>query len=728
MNITRILVIALIAVAIGGYFLFNLDQYLTLNYVQSRFAEIQQFQNENFTLTALIYFSVYVMIAALSIPGAAIISLLGGAIFGLVWGIIIVSFASSIGATLAFLVSRLLLRDWVQSRFGGYLASINRGIEKGGNFYLFSLRMVPLFPFFMVNLVMGLTPIRAGSFYAVSQAGMLLSTAVYVNAGSELGQINSLSELMSVPVIISLVLLGLFPLGARFLVGVIQRRSIMRKFSKPVRFDANVVVIGAGSAGLVASLIIARAKAKVILIEKNRMGGDCLNTGCIPSKSFIRSGRIMSYIRRANEFGIDDASADVNFSNIMVRVNKIITKIEPHDSVERFTSLGVECVIGGARIESPYTVSVNGHSINTRSIILATGARPIVPTIPGLEEIDYLTSDTVWSLQELPRRLLVVGGGPIGCELAQAFHNLGSEVTQVDIASRLLPREDPEVSQAVMDKFIGDGIKVIIGCQLDSFGNDGGQLFIKIRHQQEELRIYFDNVLLAIGRKPNVEGFGLEELGLSLTPQGSVQVDNAMRTAYPNIYACGDVATSYQFTHMASFQAWFAALNALTGSLWLSRAKYNVVPWATFTDPEVARVGLSEQEAKEQNTAYEITRYNMEQHDRSLADGEAHGFIKVLTIPGKDKILGVTIVGHHAGELIGEFTFAMTHGMGLKKIAAVTHIYPTLLEGNKFAANAWRSTRLPERYFTLMEKYFRWQRASKQVPVKKDRTSVKNKS
>jgi pyruvate/2-oxoglutarate dehydrogenase complex dihydrolipoamide dehydrogenase (E3) component len=396
--------------------------------------------------------------------------------------------------------------------------------------------------------------------------------------------------------------------------------------------------------------------------------------------------------------------------------------------VERFTSLGVECVIGGARIESPYTVSVNGRSINTRSIILATGARPIVPTIPGLEEIDYLTSDTVWSLQELPRRLLVVGGGPMGCELAQAFHNLGSEVTQVDMASRLLPREDPEVSQAVMDKFIGDGIKVITGCQLDSFGKDGGQLFIKIRHQQEEKRVYFDNVLLAIGRKPNVEGFGLEELGVPLTPQGNVQVDNAMRTAYPNIYACGDVATLYQFTHMASFQAWFAALNALTGSLWLSRAKYNVVPWATFTDPEVARVGLSEQEAKEQNTAYEITRYNMEQHDRSLVDGEAHGFIKVLTIPGKDKILGVTIVGHHAGELIGEFTFAMTHGMGLKKIAAVTHIYPTFLEGNKFAANAWRKARLPEKYFTLMEKYFRWQRASKQVSMGKDRTSVKNKS
>jgi len=711
-NITRIILIALIALAIGGYFLFGLDKYLTLNYVQSQFTEILQFRDENFTLTALIYFSVYVIIAALSIPGAAIVSLLGGAIFGLGWGIVIVSFASSIGATLAFLLSRLLFRDWVQNRFGEYLAPINRGMEKDGNFYLFSIRMVPLFPFFLVNLVMGLTPIRIVSFYIVSQVGMLLGTAFYVNAGSELGQVNSLSELMSGSVVFSFALLGLFPLIARLLVKTIQTRSIMRSYAKPIRFDANVVVIGAGSAGLVAALIVARAKAKVILIEKNKMGGDCLNTGCIPSKSFIRSGRIMSYIRRANEFGLENADADVNFANIMARIEEIIATIEPHDSVERFTSLGVECLLGEARIESPYTVTVNDRTINTRSIVLATGARPLVPSIPGLEDIDYLTSDTVWSLQELPRRLLIVGGGPVGCELSQAFHNLGSEVTQVDLSSRLLSREDPEVSKVVMDKFMGQGIKVLTDHKLARFGIEDGQPFLEAQHQGREVRVDFDKVLIAIGRKPNVEGFGLENLDIPLTSQGGIEVDDAMRSAYPNIYACGDVVGFYQFTHMASFQAWFAALNALAGALWKFRANHNVVPWATFIDPEIARVGLNEQEATDRNINYDITRYDMGLHDRSLADGEAHGFIKVLTSPGKDKILGVTIVGYHAGELIGEFIFAMTHGMGLKKIAKVTHIYPTLLEGNKFAANNWRRANLSEKYFPIMEKYFRWKRGS----------------
>ena len=698
--------------AISLYFVLDLGQFLTLDYAQSRLAEIQNFRDQNFALTAFIYFAVYVTLAALSIPGAVIVTLLGGAIFGLLWGTILVSFASSIGATLAFLVARLLLKDWVQSRFGEYLAPINKGIERDGNFYLFSIRMVPLFPFFMVNLLMGLTPIRTISFYLVSQAGMLLGTAVYVNAGSELSRITSLSGLVSGSVIFSFVLLGLLPLIGKILVNAVQQNKIMKRFTRPKKFDANVVVIGAGSAGLVASLIVAGARANVILIEKHKMGGDCLNTGCVPSKSLLRSGKIMSYIRRAVEFGIDNASAEVNFGAVMERVQKVIATIEPHDSVERFTSLGVECVSGDARIESPYAVTVEGRRITTRSIILATGARPVVPDIAGLDQVDYLTSDTIWSLRELPPRLLVVGGGPIGCELAQAFHNLGSAVTQVDMASALLPKEDPEVSELLMRKFRKDGINLLTDHRLVSFGNTGGASYMEAEHQGSTVRVEFDKVLLAIGRKPNIEGFGLEELQMPLTPQGSVQINDAMQTAYPNIYACGDVAGPYQFTHMASFQAWFAALNALLGGLWRSRARYNVVPWATFTDPEVARVGLSETEAQAQGIAFEITRYALDQHDRSLTDGEAHGFIKVLTVPGKDRILGVTIVGYHAGELIGEFIFAMTHGMGLKKIAAVTHIYPTLLEGNKFAANAWRSARLPEKYFPLMEKYFRWQRGS----------------
>jgi len=490
----------------------------------------------------------------------------------------------------------------------------------------------------------------------------------------------------------------------------VHRNKALKRFEKPKKFDANIVVIGAGSAGLVASLITAGAKAKVILIEKHKMGGDCLNTGCVPSKSIIRSGRIMSYIRRAKEFGIDGAMGKVNFPDVMARVHGVIKTIEPHDSVERFTSLGVEVELGDAVIESPYSVKVNGRIITTRSIILATGARPFVPSIPGLNEIDYLTSDSVWSLDELPKRLLVVGGGPIGCELAQAFSNLGAEVTQVDMADRIMPREDEEVSEIVSMAFREQGIQLLTGHKLLKFGVDDNGDYMEADNNGVTVRVEFDKVLLAIGRKANVEGFGIESLGLELTKQGTLETNEYLQTSLPNIFACGDVAGPYQFTHMASFQAWFASLNAMLGGLWRSKMNYNVVPWATFTDPEVARVGLSEAEAKERNIAYELTRYEMERHDRSLADGEAHGFIKILTVPGKDKILGVTIVGHHAGEVIGEFVFAMTYSMGLKKISAVTHIYPTLLEANKFAANAWRSERLPVKYFPYLEKFFTWRR------------------
>ena len=709
-NKTRFIVVALMVLALLSYITLDLGQYLTLEYAQSQLSSIQDYKNENFVQTSLLYFAGYVIATSLSIPGAIIITLLGGAIFGVLWGTLLVSFASSIGATLAFLVSRVLLRDWVQRKFGDYLVPLNKGIEKDGSFYLFSIRMVPLFPFFVVNLLMGLTTIRTTSFYFASQAGMLIGTVVYVNAGSELSQITSLSGLVSAPVLSSLVLLGAFPLIAKLILNSVQSNKALKRFEKPKRFDANVVVIGAGSAGLIASLITAGAKAKVILIEKHKMGGDCLNTGCVPSKAIIRSGRIMSYIRRAKEFGIDGAVGKVNFSEVMARIQGVIKTIEPHDSVERFTSLGVEVELGDAVIESPYSVKVNDRTITTRSIILATGARPFVPPIPGLIEIDYLTSDSVWSLDELPKRLLVVGGGPIGCELAQAFSNLGAKVTQVDMADRIMPREDKEVSEIVSKAFREQGIQLLTGHKLLKFGAGDNGDYMEAENNGESVRVEFDKVLLAIGRKANVEGFGLENLGLALTKQGTVEVNEYLQTSLPNIFACGDVAGPYQFTHMASFQAWFASLNAMLGGLWRSKTNYNVVPWATFTDPEVARVGLSEAEAIERNIVYELTRYEMENHDRSLADGEAHGFIKILTAPGKDKILGVTIVGHHASEVIGEFVFAMTHGMGLKKISAVTHIYPTLLEANKFASNAWRSERLPVKYFPYLEKFFAWRR------------------
>lgn len=710
MNRLRALLAALLLTAIAAYFAFDLGQYLTLSFIQSQLSSLQAFRDENFALTALIYFVFYVVATGISIPGAILLTLLGGAVFGLWWGTLLVSFASSIGATGAFLASRLLLRDWVQRRFAAYLAPINRGMEKDGVFYLFSMRMVPIVPFFVVNLLMGLTTISVPAYYLASQVGMLVSTAVYVNAGAQLAQLTSLSGLVSPSVLLSFALLGIVPLFAKGFVAAVQRRKRLAGFKKPRRFDANVVVVGAGSAGLVTSLIVAGAKAKVVLVEKHKMGGDCLYTGCVPSKSLIRSGRIMSYIRRAQDYGIVDAAGSVDFPRVMQRVRGVIETIEPHDSPERYTGLGVECVSGAARIVSPYEVEVDGKIISTESIVIASGARPLVPPVPGLDSIDYLTSDSVWSLTELPPRLLVVGGGPIGCELAQAFSHLGSKVTQVDMAPRIMPREDEEVSAAVSARFAAQGIDVLTGHRLVRFETVDGEHFMEAEHAGETVRVGFDRVLLAIGRRANVEGFGLEELGVALTPQGTVEVNEYLQTNFPNIYACGDVAGPYQFTHMASYQAFFAATNAIAGGLWRSKVNYAVVPWATFTDPEVARVGLSEAEAKERGIAYEVTRYDMDHHDRSLADGEAHGFVKILTVPGKDKMLGVTIVGYHAGEQIAEFVFAMSHGMGLKSISAVTHIYPTLGEGNKFAANAWRSARLPTRVFPWLERFFAWRR------------------
>lgn len=703
-------VLAIFVLLLAAYFLLDLGRFLTLDYVQSQLGAIQAFTRDNFTGAATLYFLFYVAVTALSIPGAAIVTLVGGAVFGLLWGTILVSFASTIGATLAFLTSRLLLRDWVQKRFGRTLKTINAGIEKDGNFYLFSLRMVPLFPFFVVNLLMGLTPIKVLPYFLVSQVGMLLGTAVYVNAGAELGQIESLSGLVSAPIILSFALLGIFPWVARALLSLFRRVKPPKSFPRPKQFEANVVVIGAGSAGLVSSIIAAGAKAKVVLIEKHRMGGDCLNTGCVPSKALIRSARVADYLKRASEFGIDDAKGTVNFAKIMERVQRVVKAIEPHDSVERFTSLGVECVSGEAFITSPWTVQVGDRTITTRSIVIATGARPFVPPIPGLEQIDYLTSDSLWEIRELPQRLLVLGAGPIGCELAQSFARLGSEVTLIDQAPRIMPREDDDVAALVMQRFEQGGVCVLTGCKAKSFVlNEGGNALIA-ESANGDVTLSFDKVLIAIGRKANVEGFGLEELAMPLETRGTVKVNQYLQTAYPNIFACGDVAGPYQFTHMASFQAWFATLNALLGGLKKFTVNYNVVPWATFTDPEVARVGLNEQEAQEQGIAYDLTRYEIDDLDRAIADEEAHGFVKVLTQPGSDRILGATIVGYHSGELITEFVLAMTHGLGLKKIGATTHIYPTLSEANRFAANAWRNARIPKHLLPWAEKFFRWRR------------------
>ena len=710
MRSKQIAVITVIAAAFIAWFYFDLGQFLQFEVLQQRIGELRGWYARNPLLAGLIYFAVYVAVTALSVPGAAVMTLAGGALFGFWYALLLVSFASTIGATLAFLVSRVLLRDWVQGRFGRQLRVVNEGFAKDGAFYLFSLRLVPLFPFFAINLLMGLLPIAVWRYYWVSQLGMLPATAVYVNAGTQLGQLESAAGIISAPLLVSFLLLAVFPFLARSLVGRLQDRRVLAKFQKPARFDANLVVIGAGSAGLVASLIAATVKARVTLVERDRMGGDCLNTGCVPSKALIRSARIADYGRRAEEFGLVPGPVEVDFRQVMERVQSVVETIEPHDSVERFTGLGVDCVQGHARIVSPWEVEIDGERrLTARNIVIASGARPKVPAIPGLEQLDYLTSDSIWQLREPPGHLLVLGAGPIGCELAQAFARLGCDVTLATHASRLLPREDREVSDRVAQAFARSGIRVLVSHEAQRF-EAGEQPRCHFAVAGQELEIAFDRLLLSVGRSPNVEGMGLEELGVELAATGTVAVDEYLRTSVPGIYACGDVAGPYQFTHMASHQAWYATVNALFGRFRRFKVDYSVVPWATFTDPEVARVGLNETEARERGIDYEVTRYDIGDLDRAIADGEAHGFVKVLTRPGKDRILGATIVGYHAGELIAEFVTAMKHGIGLNKILATIHIYPTLGESNKFLAGEWRKARKPDGLLSLVERYHRWQR------------------
>jgi len=710
---TRMIIVAIVLLLIAAFFIFDLGRYLTLDYLKSQQAAFDTYYVEHTGRTLLIYFVLYILVTALSLPGAAIMTLAGGALFGFWASLLVVSFASTIGATLAFLVSRFLLRDWVQTRFGDKLGAINTGVEREGAFYLFSLRLVPLFPFFVINLVMGLTPMKARTFYWVSQVGMLAGTAVYVNAGTQLARIESASGILSPGILISFAILGLFPLVAKKVMEFIKARKTMERFPKPRHFDYNLVVLGAGSAGLVTSYIAAAVKAKVALIERHKMGGDCLNTGCVPSKALIRSAKIIGYARRAQDFGLRKMETEFDFAEVMERVQRVIAQVEPHDSVERYTELGVECIQGEARVTSPYTVEVNGRTLTTRAIVVATGATAYVPPIRGIEQVAYLNSDNLWDLRELPKRLVVLGGGPIGCEMAQAFARLGSEVTQVEMAPRIMGREDADAADYVRRKFEAEGIRVLTEHVAREVLVENGQQTLVCDHQGREMRLAFDRLLVAVGRRPNASGFGLEELGVRLNGRGNIEVDPFLRTNIPTIFCAGDVAGPYQFTHTAGHQAWYAAVNALFGDFKKFKADYRVVPWCTFTDPEVARVGLSEREAEQQGIACEVTRYELDDLDRAIADSEDHGWVKVLTRKGSDKILGVTIVGSHAGDLLAEYVLAMKHGLGLNKILGTIHTYPTLAEANKMAAGTWKKAHAPERLLRWIEKFHTWQRGKK---------------
>ncbi|SFR66589.1 Pyruvate/2-oxoglutarate dehydrogenase complex, dihydrolipoamide dehydrogenase (E3) component [Marinobacter daqiaonensis] len=713
MSKKKLIVVVLIAVLVGAFLLLGGPEVLTLENLKQHQAQLDQWIADNLLLAVSGYALVYVVVTALSLPGATVMTLAGGAFFGNLVGLLTVSLASTLGATLAFLVARFLLRDTLKRKYAKTVRRIDEGIEKDGAFYLATLRLVPVFPFFLINLAMGLTAMKLRTYALVSWLGMLPGTFVYVNAGTQLAGVSSLGDVVSADLLLSFALLGLFPLIAKFVVDFIRRRRVYRGFSKPSSFDYNLLVIGGGSAGLVSAYIAAAVKAKVVLIERNRMGGDCLNTGCVPSKALIKSAKAADTMRHADRYGLDAVPVSGSFANIMGRVKRIIEKVEPHDSPERYRSLGVDCIAGSAAFISPWEVEVTHNDggrerLTARSIIVATGGRPFVPPIPGLEQMEPLTSENLWSLQEQPERLLVIGGGPIGCELSQAFARLGTRVTQVETGDRILVKEDADVSELLMERFRDEGIDLRLNHRAVEFAEDNGEKVAWCEHNDERVAIPFDRVLIAVGRAGNTEGLDLETLGIEPRANGTVPVADDLSMRYPNIFACGDVAGPYQFTHAAAHQAWYAAVNGLFGQFRRFRVDYRVLPWVTFTSPEVARVGLSEDEAREQGVDYEVTRYDLDDLDRAIAEDEDHGFIKVLTVPGKDRILGAVVAGTHGGEILAEFTLAMKHGIGLNKILGTIHPYPTWNESAKFAAGGWKRAHAPEGVLAWLARFHRW--------------------
>ncbi len=704
----RGLLLVLLLAAIAAFFVAGLQHELSLAALKLRQVELAAFQVAHPLLLAGLYFVFYVLVTALSLPGAAVMTLAGGVLFGLLEGTVLVSFASTFGATLAFLSSRFLFRAAVQRRFGERLQIIDAGVKREGALYLFGLRLVPLFPFFAINLLLGLTSMRVRTFYWVSQLGMLSMTLVYVNAGTRLANIHSLSGMLSPGLLLSLVLVGVFPILARWVVVRIKIHQRYAQWPRPRHYDRNLIVIGAGAAGLVSAYMGASLRAKVSLVEGQRMGGDCLNTGCIPSKTLIRSARAAAELRRSASLGLRSGLLEVDFPAVMQRVHEAIKSVAPHDSVERYRSLGVDVRSGQAKIVSPWAVKIGDETLTTRSIIIATGATPATPDLPGLEDVGYLTSDTLWSLRELPQRLLILGGGPIGCELAQAFARLGTAVTLLQRPARLLPREDDEVSAGVRECLEADGVVVHTACDIQKVSSEPDGKTLHGHDADGPLVLSGDEILVAVGRKPRLQGYGLEELGIPV--ERFIETNSYLQTLYPNILACGDVAGPYQYTHAAAHQAWYAAVNALFGRLRRFRVDYSVLPNVTFVDPEVARVGLNERTARLQGIPFEISRYNLRDLDRAITEGVAQGFIKVLTPPGKDRILGVTIVAEHAGELLAEFTLAMRHGLGLGKILATIHAYPTWSEANKYTAGVWRKAHVPEALLRWVARYHSWRR------------------
>jgi pyruvate/2-oxoglutarate dehydrogenase complex dihydrolipoamide dehydrogenase (E3) component len=471
----------------------------------------------------------------------------------------------------------------------------------------------------------------------------------------------------------------------------------------------NLVVIGGGTAGLVTAAGAAGLGAKVALVEKHLLGGDCLNYGCVPSKALIRASRAAADVARAGQFGIRvPAGAEVDFAAVMERMRRLRANISPHDSARRFSELGVDVFLGSASFSGRDTIRVDDQVLRFKKAVIATGARAGAPTISGLSEAGYLTNETVFSLTELPRRLAVIGAGPIGCELAQAFARFGARVDLLEAAPRILGREDADAGEIVQQALLEDGVRIQVGARIERAARNGESKSLKIKSPQGESQLEVDEILVGVGRIPNVEGLGLEAAGVKYDHREGVHVNDRLQTSNPRIFAAGDICSRYKFTHAADAMARIVLQNAL----FMGRAKTNalIIPWCTYTDPEVAHVGLSPQDADGQSIQVDTFHVPLSDVDRAVVDGQESGFVKVHVRKGTDRIVGATVVAAHAGEIISELSLAMTAGIGLKQIARTIHPYPTQAEAIKKAADAYSRTRLTPFVQAVFRRWLAWTR------------------
>jgi len=470
----------------------------------------------------------------------------------------------------------------------------------------------------------------------------------------------------------------------------------------------NLVVIGAGTAGLVSAAGAAGLGAKVALVERHLMGGDCLNVGCVPSKALIGAARAAAAVRDAAEFGVHAEGVRVDFGQVMERMRRLRASIAPHDSASRFSALGIDVFIGEGRFVDAQTVAVAGEKLRFKKAVIATGARAAAPAIQGLDQVEYLTNETIFALTELPPRLAVIGAGPIGCELAQVFARFGAHVLLLEATHGILPREDPDASERVLKSMLRDGVKLLCcGKQLKLSKADGGRVRLSAESHGQSYDEVVDEVLVAAGRLPNVEGLGLEAAGVAYSKKG-VQVNDRLQTTQPGIFAAGDICSPYQFTHAADFMARTVIRNAL----FFGRAKASAltIPWCTYTEPEIAHVGLNPRQADEQGIELDTFTRELSDVDRAVLDGRTNGLVRVHVRKGSDKIAGATVVAHNAGDLVGEITLAMTNGLGLKQIAASIHPYPTQAEAIRQVGDAFNRTRLTPFTKALFARLMAWRR------------------